>query len=243
MKYGIDRKLVYIRDKKDINGWIGPSLCRGAKTYIEHRLLVCDHNAFAGNIGVSNYFNVGFCGKLYGCVVLYCGYRKVEKVSEPDGRGEMVNEAIKAFCYTVEDADKFADTTPNAKKKDKEAYLKGEKKRYHSKIALHEAIESYFGECANFSALNYFEKYRVPVFVSDHFNTDGKEAYTTILNARLADYQFYRVKDPFTAYQNLSMYLGGLASPERSIPPISDSDMLQAKGFDKKWSFRKPPVD
>lgn len=61
-------------------------------------------------------------------------------------------------------------------------------------------------------------------------------------NACLKDVDFFRVFDPFTAFQELSMYYGGvLVHPNRPIPDVSDEDMVEVKGFDKKWSFRKPP--
>jgi hypothetical protein len=37
------------------------------------------------------------------------------------------------------------------------------------------------------------------------------------------------------------MFLGGMASPEKPIPPVSDADMVICKGFDPKYSFRKAP--
>jgi hypothetical protein len=35
------------------------------------------------------------------------------------------------------------------------------------------------------------------------------------------------------------MYLSNQAAPEKPIPAISNSDMIEAKGFDLKNSFRK----
>ena len=60
------------------------------------------------------------------------------------------------------------------------------------------------------------------------------------LNPRLSDFGFARVLDPFTAYQELRMWLSNLTNPEKPIPYVSDQDMLLAKGFDK-FSFRKDP--
>ena len=47
-----------------------------------------------------------------------------------------------------------------------------------------------------------------------------------------------RIKDPYTAYQELSMYLGNMAFPNKPIPTISDEVMAEIKGFNK-FSFRK----
>lgn len=56
----------------------------------------------------------------------------------------------------------------------------------------------------------------------------------------LADSQFCKVKDPFSAFQEISMYLGGVIprqAPELVL--ISDKDRIAQHGFDKD-SFRHP---
>lgn len=59
------------------------------------------------------------------------------------------------------------------------------------------------------------------------------------INVPLRRYEFAKVKDPFTAYQELYQYFANQASPEKPIPVVSNSDMIIAKGFDTKYSFRK----
>jgi hypothetical protein len=60
-------------------------------------------------------------------------------------------------------------------------------------------------------------------------------------NACLKDLEFFRIVDPYTAFQEIAMFLGGLAVPLKPIPHVDDKTMVEAKGFDKKWSFRKEP--
>lgn len=60
-----------------------------------------------------------------------------------------------------------------------------------------------------------------------------------VTNQCLADMEFYCVTDPFTAFQELSMYISGVMggrSP-RTVE-ISNNDRIAKHGFDK-WSFRK----
>jgi hypothetical protein len=57
----------------------------------------------------------------------------------------------------------------------------------------------------------------------------------------LKDFEFYRKIDTYTAFQELAMFWGGLAQPNRPIPDVTDKDMVTAKGFNK-WSFRKEPT-
>jgi len=61
-------------------------------------------------------------------------------------------------------------------------------------------------------------------------NTDG-----------LKDIDFVKALDPFTAFQELSMFVGGvMARPDRPTVEITDNKIIAAKhGFDE-WSFRKP---
>ena len=59
------------------------------------------------------------------------------------------------------------------------------------------------------------------------------------VNARLADFEFQSVVDPYTAFQELSMYLGGvLGRPEMEHAPIPDDAMRDMKGFDEQ-SFKQ----
>lgn len=60
------------------------------------------------------------------------------------------------------------------------------------------------------------------------------------VNPRLADLQFYRQLDAWQAFQELSMYWGNLAAPDRVPVVIEDKYRIVQHGFDK-YSFRKPP--
>lgn len=64
------------------------------------------------------------------------------------------------------------------------------------------------------------------------------EDYSYTADPCLADYEFYKVVDTYTAYQTLMQYIGSIAQPEKVIPHVSDADMLEAKGFNM-YSFRK----
>lgn len=60
---------------------------------------------------------------------------------------------------------------------------------------------------------------------------------------RLADFQFYKVIQPWQAYQELSMFLGNIAAPDRVPVTIADKDRVQQHGFDMKYGFRTRPKD
>lgn len=56
----------------------------------------------------------------------------------------------------------------------------------------------------------------------------------------LREYDFQKVSDPYTAFQEIAMFIGNIPEERKTIPQCSDEDLAQAKGFDK-WSFRKEP--
>lgn len=70
---------------------------------------------------------------------------------------------------------------------------------------------------------------------------DGGSPTRVINNARLADYDFFRVIDPATAYQELDMFISGvLPSASNQMVVTEDKYKIQAAGFDDR-SFRKSP--
>lgn len=75
-----------------------------------------------------------------------------------------------------------------------------------------------------------------PIFQIERHWWDGCRAY---LNPNLSLLEFQKVYPPFQAYQKIRMFLGSFAEPEKPIPVISNNDMIEAKGFDLKSSFRK----
>ena len=69
-----------------------------------------------------------------------------------------------------------------------------------------------------------------------------KNSMNVEFNGSLAPYEFYRVMDPFTAYQELAMYVdGALCYPGNMMIEIADRYKIAAHGFDNR-SFRKDPT-
>jgi hypothetical protein len=63
----------------------------------------------------------------------------------------------------------------------------------------------------------------------------------TVLDPVLRDLGFYRLRDSFTAFQEIAMYLGGvLRAGERPMVEIPDQVRAEKHGMDKT-SFRRPP--
>ncbi len=61
------------------------------------------------------------------------------------------------------------------------------------------------------------------------------------INANLNKFQFFKCLDPYSAFQNIEMFINGVASTPCNPPiEISDVDKRDSRGFDK-MSFRKRP--
>jgi len=62
------------------------------------------------------------------------------------------------------------------------------------------------------------------------------------INPILRDWGFHTVIDPFTAFQEIQMFISGvLGGSEKETINLSDKNKIVEHGFDPKWSFRKPP--
>lgn len=67
---------------------------------------------------------------------------------------------------------------------------------------------------------------------------DNESMFELVLNPCLKDIRFARMVDPFTAFQEVSMFLGGvIGSIEDNTVQIDDVHMRDAKGFDDR-SFK-----
>ena len=179
---------------------------------------------------------VGFCGKIYPVLKINCRHY-----------GE---EDTEYFCYNVNEVDEVVRT--NCKKKEIAAYLVRGSKKYwceHSKYWYNEHrrtfIEQFFNKCAEEQdAYNeLFITSKSPIFVARYYSKIyPKCQHSIIYNDSLQKIQFVRLFDPYMAFQEIYSYISNIAQPLKPIPDISDRDMLEAKGFDKKWSFRKEPT-
>jgi hypothetical protein len=215
---GQDQGLLYLREKEEVEGWIGPILRTGYS-----------YRGYSTGFSFDDYV-VGFCGRIYPLITAL-NIKAQEKARRDDPKAD-----LRVFCYTLEDMEKFI--AENCTKQQQEKYYA---KGYVSKsIGLqHRFMKEVFLACeqSGDGLRAKFEKKRCPLFVC---RRSGYKRMTE-WNACLKDYQFMKVFDPYLAYQEISMFLGGLATPEKVIPEMTDKDMVDIKGFNE-WSFRKEPT-
>lgn len=101
-------------------------------------------------------------------------------------------------------------------------------------IEVVDGLKNFFNPMSWNHFLHYFQDHKVPIFLI------GYDFY--ILNPELKKYRFQQVKDPYTAFQEVYMYVSGVlgVQPKPTVE-ISDEDKAEAKGHGGKYSFRKPP--
>jgi len=178
-------------------------------------------------------FTLGFCGRFYACVEFDAG---------PSYKPTPIH------CYNIEQVDAFVKQYHNERAW--EEYVSGKISSSHRSYfyqppsLIRRKFEQYFAEFAKDASpawqASLFQEHQAPILVFRK-QTQWKPEPNLLVNPLLKNYSFQRVMDAFTAYQEISMFLGGMAKPDKPIPHVSDKDMLQAKGFDKKWSFRREP--
>ena len=174
---------------------------------------------------------VGFCGVLYPIVIYRANLRTAYESKDVIETsyllpGDDVEEnAIKFYELIHKHTPKFASK-----------YLESSKSRWRKNssysVQIHNTLASIESVADRFSSV--FIDNKVPYFFVDFLEKEVK------FLPSLKDLQFYKVKDPFTAMQELSMYVGGvIPRQEKELINISDKDRIAQHGFDK-LSFRHP---
>lgn len=161
---------------------------------------------------------LGFCGKLY--------YRFV--IENPK-----YGEFGIFYSFSIAEIDNFI------REKFSDKFYRqfcGDRPKYYKDRVWNDltktAINSFLSNPPEHTQI--FEEFKCPIFLYDlSFGNKDIE-----INLRLNTLGFQKIFNPYQAFQEISMYLGNMAFPNRIIPHISDEIMAEAKGFNK-FSFRK----
>jgi hypothetical protein len=214
-----DRSLVYVRNPTQtiIQNGNSPFPSFSNSYWVRHD----------SNFTINPHF-IGFCGVVYPAL-------KLNKYTFNYQTGLPSN--ITSYCYTIDDADKFV--TANFPKQ-LDNYNKPKKAKSSFK-------DKWYKQWRRAYFVEYFDRFKEiqgkhidvflktsPIFVSFYLKSDLFYNY----DCGLKEYEFFKKFDSYRAYQELSMYLGGLAYPNKPIPQLTDELLAHAHGFDK-FSFRK----
>lgn len=233
--YGQDQSVIYIRkpeelfDENFVDEYYNLGKSRWGDVPVSHLYNVSDYRG----VDIVKGFSVFFCGQRYNAVVT--------SVPNPD---RDVLTRIRMTHYNLDELDKYID---GLKLKEKREYLPKYRRRYGAKKESTKTLER-LTNFFNMSKTNdniHFDL-DVPVFVIDAIRDNSvrhiKWQKGIVKNPILKDYGFAHIKDPYTAYQEIDMYISGvMGGKSPRMQEISDDVMKQQKGFDK-WSFKTMPT-
>ena len=217
--YGIDPKLVYLRHRQEFD----PRDVHVPLTPTQH--IPSFHHGRYWSDNCTGYVCVAFCGKLY-------------TILEFRGRFYQTPEEI----IRILERRRYA-TEPAVLSKRDAKNLRGEK--IHSRSQHYPFNQHGWEEwCKLHQAKDIgddpFIKMGSPVYSFENYGR--RHGRKVVVNPSLKDYMFQRIMDPWTAFQELSMYIGNnLAKELQGHDQISDEDMAAMKGFGHKYAFRKEP--
>jgi hypothetical protein len=218
---GIDRSIVYARETQTFENWTSfPKEFRPNKPYnsrYKNHFLNLDHHTLHSKPIIEGYssFIVGFCGKLY------IGWKLYRKVPNPYSVSTIVTD----ITYDYELVKKYVKT-----------------------VSWYSNLDDDMEYIKSYDPMHIFRDLKSPIFVydSDRNGTSmnpyrRRNSDVFIVNPILNEYKFYTVIDSFTAFQELSMFMGGiLGSGEKEIVEVEDKYKITQHGFNK-WLFRREP--
>ena len=217
-KYGQDLTTVYVRhlETEQFEESYGKK-----KPWPFHYI----YNLYISEIIVKQYI-VGFCGKIYPLITIQKEFLDVGK----DGP----EEPKIFFCYTTKDVD----TSFRAIMKEKQyRNYDADMHHYRFKNTTKGRIYQFFEKCEENkeSYSHMFEEKMCPIFVAD------RSRLCIDWNSLLRPFEFFRVFETNTAFQEIYMWISNQAIPQKPMPVINNEMKIATHGFDLKWSFRREP--
>ena len=208
--HGQDRSLVYFRKPEEVH------LKRGTwPSHGQWPFPVIDA-WWLWNYEINQYI-IGFCGKIYPML-------------------EMFDRDKGSKCFSMGEIDAFVEG--NLKSAEKRWY-RGAGRWWKNRGRRRRDFVKFFDDCKQQqdSHIDQFLDKRCPIFVGK-YSRHGQESMITY-NALLRPYDFVRIFDPYTAFQEISMFMGSMAMPEKVMPIIPDELKIHSRGFTDQ-SFRAP---
>jgi len=231
---GIDKSLVYRRLKeiKEVE------LPEGYTTSIKNStntlewdtiLLVNDYKRYEELRIKCEQVLIGFCGKLVPAIRF--NYNK---------KGITKNSVVLYNAQTI------IEYFNKLKRKYKELHFTNSLYGYPYEEPDQKTLNTFFKQ--RIFEQNYhqwFQNFGAPVFIFSKEiirkfeGTRKRNGLYVALNPSLKALEFYRVKDSYSAFQEIAQYLGGVLTKRESIEnKLSDIDKIKQHGFDVKYGFR-----
>lgn len=239
--YGQDPELIYLRRPDEY------ILLSGDK-WIDRLEDLRDTMPYARRNPDMERFVIGFCGKVYPGYKFsyYC-----QRLGVTQGKDQFTR--LERILYHPDDF-KALFKYKSVQKAFPKFFEKpkGRLRRWSSRLFAHmryeDVVQSYE---ANFGSDKFFDLFietNSPIWIyhpaiDERCRHPRRKGTFIKINDRLAGYDFVRIQDPYTAYQELSMFVGGvLRRAEPIMASVSDASMLKKKGF-HEYSFKTRPKE
>tara|TARA_Y100000034_G_C6908961_1_gene422781 strand:+ start:3765 stop:4601 length:837 start_codon:yes stop_codon:yes gene_type:complete len=234
LTHGVDPNICYVRHTQELSIDMLRNVC-STFTKREHTLLekmnTCIKDSTYNDRRLEPCI-LAFCGKIYPV------YRWYEYFTRPNHVLKIVNRALDKNLLHKEKCKQIRKSylNPNVKSTSRQ---RRQIYNYNYKLFTKEWFKSFVKEYGTGIDVPYdvFFKLNVPVFLirkKDYYSRD----VIIVTNPCLKDLKFQSVLDPYTAYQELAMFIGGvLPQATTEMIEIANDIMRDKKGFDE-WSFK-----
>lgn len=244
---GIDKTLVYVRHPSKVK--ISESDIKTIDDMVKDAPRYRRNNYDPDLISSYNII-IGFCGNIYPCIELRRSVKQKNSygVVESEDESTYIYSYDELICYLIRH------------KLNKELDSLTNKSIFYGNNKV--SAQKFFNLGENSSRLEHlFINNKTPIFVivNEKEIQVGRDVTThkgcssgissvpitekngVIINPNLKDLDFCRIVNSFTAFQEISMYIGGVIPKDGpEMVEISDKMMLQKKGYNEE-SFRKMP--
>lgn len=211
--HGIDKEIVYVREQDVIR-----------IPRVEEMPYAYDFSSRAPHNGEMLYVRVsvdfilvGFCG------TIFPGAHIEVKIDD-------MNLTENYYCYSHESLIKFCAKLGHV--------LEEHRWSWNSRMSSKEFFSS---PHANWHS--QFHLHKTPIFiVRRDDDSKAKRNHQILVNPMLKNFNFQTVKDAYSAFQEIQMYVSGvLGASSKPMLKLSDKELAKKRGHDGVYSFRKPP--
>jgi len=178
-------------------------------------------------------------------VIVFCGTTYPYFIVEMDTGEPLPTPTLKNKTKTIAVFDKqeIIDLECEFLLKQSDWYVK----RVFSKSKVTESINTYYAEIQKHDWDKLHKEHSSPVLLVKNkkydVNLKTKSNHVVVVNPKLSDFNFAKIIDPYSAIQQIDMYLNNQLASDKMTPiEVSDKVMQYAKGFDHKYSFKKEPT-
>lgn len=226
MRFGQDNSVVFVRNAESID-----------REFPEHKVidLICPKFGINQKIKKNTTMTfipvvVVFCGKTYRG--MKC--RRTTKLSVVQVPSYGVETEVKVF-YNYKEMEEYLALY--------EMKMPEEKRYYWQTDYTNEKLKTFLdsqgtSELSEYCITNRFVTLTLNVGFDVYDPSNSRRFWTA--NGQLSDTQFYKIFDPYMAYQELDMFISGTLPQSTAMPiQIEDKYRIAQHGFDKH-SFRKP---